>query len=118
MGSLSYGWKLYNMNLHCQKLVHSAIFSCMLASASAWAQQTDHSSIPDRPLFSLQTDNLKKELQRDGILQNSSASRYRVAVPLASFGEKGPKLMFTYAPKIVGGEQRRVFLLYLHIDLD
>jgi hypothetical protein len=44
------------------------------------------------------TEDWKKNLEQKGIIDRSLPAPYRVALPLASFGDKGPKIMFTYAP--------------------
>jgi hypothetical protein len=44
------------------------------------------------------TEDWKKNLEQKGILDRSLPAPYRVALPIANFGDKGPKLMFTYAP--------------------
>lgn len=109
------------MNPHYSLLAGCAIFATLFIAQGAVAQEAGELADPrdgSRPLFTLQKNNWKKELQEEGILHYSRTSRFRVGIPLASFGDKGPKLMFTYAPRLPGGQQRKVFLIYLHIDLE
>lgn len=114
------------MNPHCTLFAGCAIFASLFSVQGASAQETNglsESGWSDplgarRPLFTLQKDNLKKELQRNGILQYSRNAKFRIGIPLASFGDDGPKLMFTYAPRMPGGQQRKVFMIYLQMDLE
>ncbi|MDB5840381.1 MAG: hypothetical protein JWQ23_2333 [Herminiimonas sp.] len=97
---------------------HSVLLALSLIGSGALAQTQELATAQSAPLLSIQANNWKKDLQRQGILHYSSSSRYRVAVPLASFGDQGPKLLFTYAPRLPGGEQRKVFLFYLQMEID
>lgn len=58
------------------------------------------------------TEDWRKSLEQNGIIDRSQAAPYRVALPLANFGEKGPKLMFTYAQK------NKAPLLFIKLELD
>lgn len=109
------------MNPHCSLLAGCALIVTLFSAQGAGAQEAGELDDPHdrvRPLFTLQKHNWKKELQEEGILHYSRTSKFRVGVPLATFGHKGPKLMFTYVPRMPGGQQRKVFLIYLHMDLE
>lgn len=58
------------------------------------------------------THEWKKNLERKGIIDRSLPRPYRVALPLASFGDDGPKLMFTYAPAT------KAPVIFIKIELD
>lgn len=60
--------------------------------------------------------DLRRELYSAGIL--SRTGPYRVALPLASFGEKGPKLLFTYVPRMKDGVASKVFMFVVRINID
>jgi len=60
--------------------------------------------------------DLRRELDSAGIL--SRTGPYRLALPLASFGEKGPKLLFTYVPRMKDGVASKVFMFVVRINTD
>lgn len=57
------------------------------------------------------------DLERTGIINRSLRGPYRIAVPLMSFGDAGPKLMLTYARRLPGQEKKGV-LLFIHIPME
>jgi hypothetical protein len=69
-------------------------------------------------LLKVQRENWKASLERQGYIDRSLPAPYRVAMPLMSFGDRGPKVMFTYAPTLPGTNQRQVFLLFIKIPID
>ncbi|MES2535915.1 MAG: hypothetical protein V4632_08590 [Pseudomonadota bacterium] len=70
------------------------------------------------PLLKMQRESWKASLERQGFIDRSLPPPYRIAVPLMAFGDNGPKLMFTYAPRMPGTGQRQVFLVFVKIPLD
>jgi hypothetical protein len=58
----------------------------------------------------------REELQRSGVLD--SRGPFQLGLPLAAFGDKGPRLMFTYVPRMRDDTATRVFLFYLRMNLD
>ena len=59
---------------------------------------------------------LARYLNSAGILNRTGP--YRIALPLASFGEHGPKLLFTYVPRMKDGTGSKVFMFFIRADLD
>lgn len=55
-------------------------------------------------------------LLRKGIL--SDTGPYRVALPLATYGDDGPRLLFTYIPRMKDGVGNRVLMFMIKADLD
>lgn len=86
------------------------IFACTLAGSAATAvaeTESPRSGDQETPYgLSQRNQNItldkKSDLRRDldsaGILDRTGP--YRFALPVASFGEKGPKLLFTYIPRM------------------
>jgi hypothetical protein len=62
------------------------------------------------------TSSLRRDLESAGVL--SRTGPYRVALPLASLGEKGPKLLFTYVPRMKDGVGSKVFMFLVRINID
>ena len=60
--------------------------------------------------------SLRKDLERAGVI--SRTGPFRVALPVARFGENGPKLMFTYVPHMKDDAGSKVFMLFMRFDLD
>jgi hypothetical protein len=60
--------------------------------------------------------NLRRDMESAGIL--SRTGPYRFALPLASFGDKGPKLLFTYVPRMKDGVASKVFMFVVRINID
>ena len=58
----------------------------------------------------------RRELEKSGVL--SRTGPFRVALPLASFGDKGPKLMFTYVPRMKDDAGSKVFMLFLRFNVE
>ena len=59
----------------------------------------------------------RRDLEKSGAL--SRVGPYRVALPLASFGDKGPKLLLTYVPRArdgMGADKTVMLLLRMHLD--
>jgi hypothetical protein len=73
----------------CSPFFRCAALGCMMMGAvgSAWSQTAAKA-----------TEDWKKNLEQKGIIDRSLPRPYRVALPLVNFGDKGPKLMFTYSP--------------------
>lgn len=59
---------------------------------------------------------LRRSLISSGVL--SRTGPYRVALPLASFGENGPKLLFTYVPRMRDGAGSKVFMFFIRMNID
>lgn len=60
--------------------------------------------------YSSSLHELVYDLERSGYFNRSLPRPYRVAIPLAQFGEQGPKLMITYARTPGGAEGVLVFM--------
>lgn len=56
-------------------------------------------------------------LQEAGILNLSLPNPYRIAMPLMSFGDTGPKVMLTYAKKMPGNIEGKGLLLFITIEI-
>jgi hypothetical protein len=59
----------------------------------------------------------RSDLEKSGAL--SRVGPYRVALPLASFGGNGPKLVLTYLPRMrdgMGGEKAVMLFLRMNVD--
>jgi hypothetical protein len=61
--------------------------------------------------------NWRSDLEKSGAL--SRIGPYRVGLPLASFGDKGPKLVLTYMPRVrYGMGTNKAVMLFLRFDID
>jgi hypothetical protein len=58
----------------------------------------------------------RRQLEKAGVL--SRTGPFRVALPLASFGDNGPKLMFTYVPHMKDDAGSKVFMLFMRFNLE
>jgi hypothetical protein len=58
----------------------------------------------------------RRDLEKSGVL--SRTGPFRVALPLVSFGDKGPKLMFTYVPRMKDDAGSKVFMLFLRFNME
>jgi hypothetical protein len=93
------------------------------AFATAASAQTEASGASERislnaasrSLYSSLNSNRREELEKAGILNRNGP--YRVALPLASFGENGPKLLFTYIPRMKDNSGSKVFMFYVKMEL-
>lgn len=57
------------------------------------------------------------ELEKAGVINRSAPRRYRVALPLMTIGESGPKLMATYASP-AGFSNDRKWMVFVNIPLE
>jgi hypothetical protein len=57
------------------------------------------------------------DLERAGIVNRALPAPYRIALPLASFGDNGPTLMFTYARTLPGTSAAAGPLLFINIPV-
>jgi hypothetical protein len=62
------------------------------------------------------TQNWRRDLEKAGVLSKNSP--YRVALPLVSFGDNGPKLLVTYVPRMKDGSGSKTVLLFLRFNID
>jgi hypothetical protein len=100
------------MKLVFSTIVRSVLSILGFSAAEACCQ-------PESPmLLKMQHENWKASLERQGYIDRSLPAPYRVAIPLMSFGDQGPKVMFTFAPTLPGTSQRQVFLLFIKIPID
>jgi hypothetical protein len=61
--------------------------------------------------------NWRSDLEKSGAL--SRVGPYRVGLPLASFGDNGPKLVLTYLPRSRDGiGSNKAVMLFLRINID
>jgi hypothetical protein len=56
-------------------------------------------------------------LQRAGFIDRSLPKPYRVAVPLMSFGDAGPKVKLTYARNMPGNPGTKGILLFITMEI-
>jgi hypothetical protein len=56
-------------------------------------------------------------LQKAGILNRSLPNPFRVAMPLMSFGDAGPKIMLTYAKNMPGNTGGKGLLLFITVGI-
>jgi len=99
----------------------------LLQAASAWADQGDFlyarspvvpkASNPHRE-FPTAGHQWVAELEKAGIFNRSQSGPYRIALPLASFGNSGATLKFTYARSLPGSAGSSGPLLFVNIPLD
>jgi hypothetical protein len=102
------------------------IVACAFAGSAATAQAEPSVSWDQDTRYELsqrnqdmtldRTSSLRRDLESAGVL--SRTGPYRVALPLASLGEKGPKLLFTYVPRMKDGVGSKVFMLLVRINID
>lgn len=111
-------------------LILALILTCMLPSARAWNEavrladweavrgERETSSSSRAGALSLNlASSWRRDLERSGAL--SRVGPYRVALPLASFGDNGPRLLLTYMPRARDGlGADRSLMLFLRINLD
>jgi hypothetical protein len=57
------------------------------------------------------------DLQRAGLIDRSLPRPYRVAVPLMSFGDAGPKVKLTYARNMPGNPGTKGVLLFITMEI-
>src|SRR4051812_29337579 len=57
------------------------------------------------------------DLQRAGLIDRSLPRPYRVAVPLMSFGDAGPKIKLTYARNMPGNPGTKGVLLFITMEI-
>jgi hypothetical protein len=57
------------------------------------------------------------DLQRAGFIDRSLPRPYRVAVPLMSFGDTGPKVKLTYARNMPGNPGTKGILLFITMEI-
>jgi hypothetical protein len=100
----------------------AATASAQADTANTWQQAGSHvsPSVSESVSRHLKTP-LRGNLERMGILNSSGP--YPVALPLVSFGNKGPILMFTFVPRMKettfvprmkDETGHSVFLFYIH----
>ncbi|HJV03477.1 MAG TPA: hypothetical protein VJ752_23275 [Burkholderiaceae bacterium] len=56
-------------------------------------------------------------LQKAGIVNRALPGPYRVAMPLMSFGDAGPKIMLTYAKNMPGNTGGQGLLLFITVGI-
>lgn len=83
----------------------------------AWEQDPHYQPAPHSLGAALERNSeLARYLNSAGIL--SRTGPYRIALPLASFGEHGPKLLFTYVPRMKDGTGSKVFMFFIRAEID
>ena len=83
----------------------------------SWDQETRYGlSQPKQDMTLARNRALQRDLSNAGILDR--AGPYRFAMPVASFGEKGPKLLFAYVPRMNDGVGSKVFMFVVRINID
>src|SRR5690348_4981590 len=80
----------------------------VLGMANAWSQPLQSWENEDRYALSPPAEksldmkqSWRQDLEKAGVLNRYSP--YRVALPLMSFGDNGPKLLVTYVPRMRDG---------------
>jgi hypothetical protein len=98
---------------------------CMgaLAAASAWSQplqlwdeESHYGASPQAGKSLDVSQHWRRDLEKAGVLSKNSP--YRVALPLVSFGDNGPKLLLTYVPRMRDGGASKTVLLFLRFNID
>jgi hypothetical protein len=94
-----------------------------LAIANAWSQPLQLWEDENRYGSSVQAgksldvnQHWRRDLEKAGVLSRNSP--YRVALPLVSFGDNGPKLLLTYVPRMKDGSGSKTVLLFLRFNID
>jgi hypothetical protein len=87
-------------------------------SASSIENKGFSASLRGRSDFSNVGREWVAELEHSGIVNRSLRGPYRVALPLVSFGHRGPTLMITYARKLPGAAGGRGVLLFVNIPIE
>ena len=83
----------------------------------AWDQKTRYELSQRNQEMTLdRKSDLRRDLDNAGILNRTGP--YRFALPVASFGEKGPKLLFTYIPRTKDGVASKVFMFVVRMNID
>lgn len=109
---------------------------CAVLSSHAWAQQgsggAEISSRPSSdqaaeaaPSYASGSEEYRyydrhqwiAHLQKAGIVNRSLPNPYRVAMPLMSFGDTGPKIMLTYAKNMPGNPGEKGLLLFITVGI-
>lgn len=67
--------------------------------------------------FSRSSHRWISDLQRAGFIDRSLPRPYRVAVPLMSFGDAGPKLKLTYTRSMPGNPGTKGVLLFITMKI-
>jgi hypothetical protein len=67
--------------------------------------------------FSRSSHRWLSDLQRAGFIDRSLPRPYRVAVPLMSFGDAGPKIKLTYARNMPGNPGTKGILLFITMEI-
>ena len=87
-------------------------------AASSSGMQDFSSKLRGRSDFSNVGREWVAELEQSGIVNRSLRGPYRVALPLMSFGHRGPMLMLTYVHRMPGATQGKGVLLFVNIPID
>lgn len=83
----------------------------------SWDQETRYGPSQRNQDTTLdRNSDLRRDVDSAGILNRTLP--YRFAMPLASFGENGPKLLFTYVPRMRDGVSSKVFMFLVRINID
>ncbi len=109
---------------------------CAVLSSHAWAQQVaggeDVFSRPSSdpaaeaaPSYASEAEEYRyydrhqwiAHLQKAGIVNRALPNPYRVAMPLMSFGDAGPKIMLTYAKNMPGNTGSKGLLLFITVGI-
>lgn len=95
----------------------------VLGMANAWSQslqlrgdQNHYALSPPADKTLDVRESWRQDLEKAGVLSRNSP--YRVALPLVSFGENGPKLLVTYVPRMRDGSGSKTVLLFLRFNID
>lgn len=121
------------MNLR-QSIALGTTFFCVGLASSAAAQPNAHNSdqqLTSRPKpeafpasarghapYSHGRPDWIADLQKAGFINRSLPKPYRVAVPLLSFGDAGPKVMITYTNNMPGNTGSKGVLLFITIPMN
>lgn len=109
---------------------------CAVLAHCAWAQQTSSAEeASSQPPSSLALETAPSyvggseeyryydrhqwiaNLQKAGIVNRSLPNPYRVALPLMSFGDAGPRIMLTYAKNMPGNTGGKGLLLFITVGI-
>ena len=109
---------------------------CAVLTHYAWAQQASGGDeAPSQPSASLAAEVAPSyagsseeyryydrhqwiaNLQKSGIVNRSLPKPYRVAMPLMSFGDAGPKIMLTYTKNMPGNTGGQGLLLFITVGI-
>jgi hypothetical protein len=115
----SQGVEMVMLNAAKTMLLLGGLACCMAARAEGRVvRPVDGYGISDPgPTLNLDSNAaLRRDLEKSGVL--SRTGPFRVALPIASFGDNGPKLMFTYVPRMKDDAGSKVFMLFMRINLD